>query len=312
MRTALSRAELVIVGEFFLDWVFYHLPAAPSLGKEVKTAHLAETPGGGVATTALVAARLGTPTAVVARIGKDARQKPAWHMLEESGICTEACEFSERFPTAITVCAAYHGERMMITHDIINQQMHRLLPRKAVRRKLRQAKHLHLACTPSATKQWVAELRTLRTQEITISSDLGWNAELLRAPELRTLLRQCEFTFPNEVEAREITGEKTAEKAVKKLANWVRVPVIKLGEDGCIAVQAGKVLRMKSIKVDVVDATGAGDAFNGGFLHGYLSGWPLEDCLRAGNVCGAMAATAPGGSSATPSRSKLLQLMKRI
>jgi sugar/nucleoside kinase (ribokinase family) len=71
-------------------------------------------------------------------------------------------------------------------------------------------------------------------------------------------------------------------------------------------------LRVKSIHVRAADSTGAGDAFNGGFLHGYLSGWSLEDCLRAGNICGAMAATCPGGSSAMLSRGKLLELMERI
>jgi ribokinase len=312
MRAARARADLVIIGEFFLDLVFYHLPAAPSMGKEVKTAHFTEVSGGGVATTALIAAGLGTPTAVVTRVGEDAREKPVWRRLKESGIFTEACEYSRKFPTAITVCAAHRGERMMITHDIINRDMHRLLAREAVRSKLRQAKHLHLACTTSPIKRWVAELRRLRSQGLTISSDLGWSPELLSAPELPTLLRQCDFIFPNELEAREMTGEKAVEKALKKLAKWVRIPVIKLGQGGCIALQCERLLQVKSIQVDVLDATGAGDAFNGGFLHGYLAEWPLEDCLRAGNVCGAMAATAPGGSSAIPSPAKLLQLMKQI
>jgi sugar/nucleoside kinase (ribokinase family) len=58
-----------------------------------------------------------------------------------------------------------------------------------------------------------------------------------------------------------------------------------------------------------VDATGAGDAFNGGFLHGYLAGWTLEECLRAGNICGALATTGPGGSCALPTQKSLRKLM---
>lgn len=109
-----------------------------------------------------------------------------------------------------------------------------------------------------------------------------------------------------------MTGERTVEAAARELARWVRVPVVKLGPDGPLAISNGKIVRVKSIRVRAVDATGAGDAFNGGFLHGYLAGWSLEECLRAGNICGALATTDAGGSSAIPTRKNLRKLMKRL
>ena len=81
---------------------------------------------------------------------------------------------------------------------------------------------------------------------------------------------------------------------------------------GDLAVRDEKIVRVKSIRVRAVDATGSGDAFDGGFLHGYLAGWPLEECLRAGNICGALATTGAGGSSAIPTPNKLRNLMKRL
>jgi sugar/nucleoside kinase (ribokinase family) len=310
--SARSRVDLVVFGEFFLDLIFYKLPRAPKIGEEVKTQHFGEFPGGGLATTALVAAGLGTPTAVVTRVGKDALRNTTWQKLVRSGIFAGACEFSAKFPTAMTVCAAYNGDRMMITHDAINQRLHTLLMRPAVRRQFHKAKHLHLACALSPLQTWTPAIRKLHSQGLTISIDIGWNPEVLQSPRLPALLRQCDFMFPNELEARTMTAEKSVERAARKLAQWVRVPVVKLGRNGCIVVQNGKLLRVKSIHVRAADSTGAGDAFNGGFLHGYLSGWSLEDCLRAGNICGAMAATCPGGSSAMLSRGRLLELMERI
>ena len=109
-----------------------------------------------------------------------------------------------------------------------------------------------------------------------------------------------------------MTGEKSVEQAAKKLSQWIRLPVIKLGCNGSVAFQDKRLLAVNSIPVRVLDATGAGDAFNGGFLHGYLSGWSIADCLRSGNICGAMATTRPGGSAARIARGKLLKLMKRI
>lgn len=93
---------------------------------------------------------------------------------------------------------------------------------------------------------------------MTISADLGWNPVVLESPQLPSLLKEFEFTFPNELEARAMTGEKTVERAARKLAQWVRVPVVKLGPDGSLAIRNGKILREISIPVRAVDATGAG------------------------------------------------------
>jgi sugar/nucleoside kinase (ribokinase family) len=307
-----ARVGLVVLGEFFIDLVFYNLPKAPKMGEEVKTDCFAEFPGGGVATTALIAASLGCPTTVVTRVGQDVRETPIWRKLQQSGVSLNACEYSVELPTAKTVSAAFDSERMMITHDSINKGLHTLLMRPGVLRQLRKARHLHLACSLRPLPTWTRAIRRCRAQGLTVSTDIGWNPDVLQSIHLPKILRECDFTFPNELEAQAMTNEKSVEKAALKLARWVRVPIVKLGSSGCVAVCNGKILRVKSVPVRTVDATGAGDAFNGGFLHGYLAGWPLEDCLRAGNICGALAATNPGGSSTIVSRRKLLQLMRQI
>jgi ribokinase len=303
---------LVVFGEFFRDLVFYDLPRLPRMGEEVKTASVARFPGGGLATTAIVAASLGTPTKVITRVGRDALTSPEWQMLVRSGISTEGCEFDPHLPTAITVSASFGGDRMMITHDTVNVKLERLLRRSSVQRQLRTARHIHLACAMRPPQVWMAAIRKLRQQGSTVSLDMGWNLDVLESPRLPSLLKELEFAFPNEPEARAMTGEKTVEAAAMKLARWVRVPVVKLGQDGSLAVRDGKILRMKSIRVRTVDATGAGDAFDGGFLHGYLAGWPLEECMRAGNICGALATTGAGGSCASPTQKSLKKLMKKL
>ena len=310
--SARSGRRLVVFGEFFLDLVFYDLPRVPRMGEEVKTASFAVFPGGGLATTALVAAGLGTPTSAITRVGRDALASPAWQALVEGGVSTECCETNLRLPTAMTICAAFGGDRMMITHDVINRKLEKLLRRGDVKEKIRKAKHLHLACALWPPQAWAPAIRIFRRHGLTLSADIGWNPEVLKSAKFPALLREFEFVFPNEMEARTLTGEKTVERAAQKLARWTRVPVIKLGEDGSLAVHNGTMVRMKSIRVKAVDATGAGDAFNGGFLHGYLAGWPIGDCLRAGNICGALATTRAGGSSAIPSQKKLRELMKKI
>ncbi len=78
--------------------------------------------------------------------------------------------------------------------------------------------------------------------------------------------------------------------------------MIKLGARGALLMAEGRVYRQPAVlfPLPLVDATGAGDAFNGGFLHAFLHGLGWDDCLRAGNICGSMAGTQAGGSQGLP------------
>jgi sugar/nucleoside kinase (ribokinase family) len=142
-------------------------------------------------------------------------------------------------------------------------------------------------------------LRSLRDRGVTISADFGWNPEI-SVNQLMSIISYCDFIFPNEHEARAITGATSPRSALEKLQDWVRVPVVKLGAKGSLLMAEGKVYRQPALPVPLVDATGVGDAFNGGFLHAFLHGMGWDDCLRAGNICGSMAGTQPGGSRGLP------------
>jgi sugar/nucleoside kinase (ribokinase family) len=117
---------------------------------------------------------------------------------------------------------------------------------------------------------------------------------------LISIIRYCDFVFPTEHEARAITGTKSPLSALEKLQEWVRVPVVKLGAKGSLLMAEGKLYRQPALALPLVDATGVGDAFNGGFLHAFLRGSGWDDCLRAGNICGSMSGTRPGGSQGLP------------
>lgn len=305
-----SAPHLVVFGEFFFDLVFYRLPDLPRAGAEVKTNHFVEAAGGGLSTTAMVAASLGTPTGVVTRLGADAPLHMSWQKLAKLGIRTDACEFRKDSSTALTVCAACQDDRMMITHDPINARLDDLLLKRKVRRALYSARHVHFAFAFRTPGRYLALLDGLRSRGVTLSADIGWNPDVLQSTRLSRLLRRFDLFFPNEDEARAITGESSPQAAAQQLARWVRVPVVKLGPRGSVAVIDGKVLRAPSRPVRVVDATGAGDAFDGGFLHAFLRRLPWMDCLRAGNICGAIAVKAPGGTGILPGPEALRGLRK--
>lgn len=297
--TSSRKFDLVVFGEFFSDMIFYNLPHQPRFGEEVKTDSFLIAPGGGLATAAVAASRLGSITGIVTLVGADAAVLPTWNQIVREGLDVSGCEICKGQATALTVSVAHRGSRMMITHEPINRNIEDLLERRPVLQKLRRARHVHFACALRRPARWLPVMKSLKEEGITISADFGWNPDLSPA-QLLSIVRECEFIFPNEHEAKAITGATRAMVALERLVSWVKVPVIKLSRGGAILFADGKLYRQPALRGPVVDVTGAGDAFDGGFLHAFLHGSDWDDCLRAGNICASLSASRPGGSSGLP------------
>jgi sugar/nucleoside kinase (ribokinase family) len=224
---------------------------------------------------------------------------PTWAEMVREKLDITACEFRKDLPTALTVCIAYNTDRMMVTHEPINRRLEDLLDHEAVQRKLAQARHVHLACALRRPAKWLPTLRRLRERGLTVSADFGWNPET-SVNQLISIVRHCDFIFPNEHEAQRSPEPAPHCAPSKNCRTGCGVPVVKLGARGALLMAEGKVYRQPALPVPVVDATGAGDAFNGGFLHAFLRGSGWDDCLRAGNICGSLAASQPGGLHGLP------------
>jgi sugar/nucleoside kinase (ribokinase family) len=76
------------------------------------------------------------------------------------------------------------------------------------------------------------------------------------------------------------------------LARGVGMAVVKLGPEGCYVADRAYGARVPAYKVEVVNATGAGDNFAAGFLYGLCRGYPKESCGKIGNACGAITAAS--------------------
>jgi sugar/nucleoside kinase (ribokinase family) len=118
------------------------------------------------------------------------------------------------------------------------------------------------------------------------------------------LLQHVDILMPNEREACQIAREADLETAIGELAARVPLLVVKRGKRGALACRGSERWEARGFGVDVVDAVGAGDSFNSGFLHGFLQQWPVERCLDFGNLAGAYSTTAPGGVEAFRNRER--------
>src|SRR5438445_13148626 len=102
-RAHVRAFDLVIFGEFFSDMIFYKLRNQPRFGEEVKTDCFLIAPGGGLATAAIAASRLGSTAGIVTRVGADAAVLPTWNEILREGLDVTACELRNDQATALTV-----------------------------------------------------------------------------------------------------------------------------------------------------------------------------------------------------------------
>ena len=86
---------------------------------------------------------------------------------------------------------------------------------------------------------------------------------------------------------------------------------LKLGEKGCLLFDGKELIREYGIAVDVVDPTGAGDAFNAGVIYGVMRGLDLKKTARLANIVGALSTTRLGAGQNLPTREEMIEFLKK-
>ena len=131
------------------------------------------------------------------------------------------------------------------------------------------------------------------------------------APMTDEFLSECYMVTPNEVEAEEITGVEVKDlDSAKQAAAYFRekgvtVVVITLGSRGVFVSSKGKEIIVPAYKVDAIDTTGAGDAFNGGLLAALSEGKELWEAVRFANGLAALSVQRLGTTPAMPTREEI-------
>jgi len=133
-----------------------------------------------------------------------------------------------------------------------------------------------------------------------VSFDPGFLYAERGLDEMTDFLRSTDILFINEREIMVLTNEKNFESACNVLSGYVDTLVVKLGDRGCFVKRNDKEFFSKPFSVNVVDTTGAGDAFNSGFLYGILNERSIEDCARMGNKVASLSITKSGARDGLP------------
>jgi ribokinase len=161
--------------------------------------------------------------------------------------------------------------------------------------------------------QRCAALRAMqiaREAAIPVSFDPGLNPVLRARNSIIRGLALSDLVFANAPEATHLTGASDLLKAVLELRNYgPQTVAIKLGGEGCL-IRAGETLaKIPAFPVTPVDTTGAGDAWNAGFLAGHLAGESLEVSGLLANAAAASAVEKVGTGASMVSRRRMEEII---
>jgi sugar/nucleoside kinase (ribokinase family) len=279
-------------GRLYCDLVFRGLEAMPRLGEERFADDIAIVPGGGGFITAAHLVGLGRPAALLARLGEDPFSQSLLPALEDSRVDLAFLERAVDAGPQLTVAMVQGGERAFLSRRA-GPARPTTLP--AALGDI-SACHLHIA--EFATLAEIPHLVTdARHHGLSVSLDPSWDDALIRSPDLVARCNGVDVFLPNASEARAIAACDDLGEAGRRLARHFPLVVIKDGGAGARLHQGNESVTLPAAPCQaVLDTTGAGDAFNAGFLAAWLAGRSPERALAEGIACGTLSVQSIGGA----------------
>ena len=294
----MPNAPVLCVGILVADLFVPPLEQLPAAGELVATGDFLLQPGGCAANSAIALRRLDVPVAVCGCVGDDL-----------FGDYLEADLASRGIDTGLVSRAIGHGTSKTVIIPLVGEDrrfIHTFGANAALRAEdiavaaLEAAQVVYVGgylVLPSLRKDELAErFRLARASGTTIVLDVVAPAgQKLSLDEVCVLLPLTDYFLPNEDEARALTGERDPyRQAGRFLDAGARAVVIKMGARGALVRTSDGAFEVPAPPVDVVEPSGAGDAFAAGLVLGILEGWDLERQVRFASVLGGSACTALG------------------
>ncbi|MGL4650629.1 MAG: carbohydrate kinase family protein [Caldilineaceae bacterium] len=304
-----GAVDIAVVGELCVDLILSG-DVTPAFGQAEKLVDDAVlTIGSSSAIFACGAARLGLKVAFHGVVGDDVFGHFMVDALRERGIVTAGIVVDPGLRTGITVHLSRGVDRAMLTYSGSIGALHMRHCNLAA---VLQARHLHLGSyylLDALRADVPALFAAAHAQGISVSLDTNYDPSEQWDGGIAQTLAHVDLFLPNETESMAITRQPNWQAALEQLAAQVPLVALKRGADGATAQQGSRRVEAATPRIKVVDTTGAGDSFDAGFVYGRLAGWPLEQALRLGCVCGALSTQGPGGTTAQPTLAQAMALL---
>ena len=303
-----KNMPVIVFGSINLDIALGvdHLPVP---GETVLTEGYQAVPGGKGCNQAVAAAKLGADTRMVGAVGDDAWAAIPMQAMQAAGVDTADVRLADKPTGLAAVMVADDGQNSIIVASganraVLASQMNDIRTGDV------------LVCQMEVPFEETADalLKAKAAGAVTVLNLAPFGELPPRA------WGAVDYWLVNELEGKSL-AEQIGLMAViepaalaEHLSDRLKATVIMtLGGDGAVAVEAnGTVWRVPVLPVEVVDTTGAGDAFTGGLAAALAKGESLPDALRLASAAGALACTGFGAQTSLPTADDAANVVNRI
>lgn len=309
-----KQFEVITVGELNVDLILNDIGGFPEVGKEKMANKMTLTLGSSSAIFASNLSSLGAKVSFLGKIGNDMFGELVKSSLTDKGVDISYLTTEPDLPTGVTVVLNYDEDRANVT---CAGAMEGLTVEDVTEKALNSAQHMHFASLylQKGIQPDVIELfKKAKNLGLTTSIDTQWDPEEKWEFNYQELLPYVDLFMPNATELKFLTKSETVEEAIEKVKEYGNNIVIKNGSKGSILVKKDGTQKSLPafLNTKVIDAIGAGDSFNAGFVFKFIQGATLEECQRFGNLTGALNTTGSGGTSAFSSHEKIIATAKEM
>ena len=289
-----KQYDVVAAGNYSLDLIFTGLPGLPELGREVVGTGFEMLPGEAY-NSVVTMHRLGVRVGWAADFGSDDFSRFALDRASQEGLDVSLFVHHPRPLRRVSVAASFPHDRAFITYYDPDPPIPAAVKALAsVSARVFFLPGLFYGGLFEAGKLLVAA----KKMKLVMDGNSG-NEATLDDPAVRRAVASVDVLLPNADETRRMTGYSDLTKAIRELGKLCRLVIVKDGPHGSHACLNGETIHVPAYPVEPLDTTGAGDAFNAGFLKAWLDDQPLETCLRWGNLVGALSTQGHGGTGRT-------------
>jgi len=300
------KFDVVCFGALNVDNLFKVKKIAKAEEESIVLGHK-ESLGGSAANTAVGLARLGVKTGYIGKVADDREGELHLKVFSDEGVDTGGIIVSKEGRSGIVLgFIDEDGERALYVDPGVNS----LIDFNEISLKyVAESRFLHLTSFvgEKSLQTQIKLVENLSDTKVTLDpgniyAKKGWS-------RMKPLIERCFAVLPNEIEMKLLTGKGYEEGAKQMMDAGVSIVAVKLGSRGCYVTDGSEKILIKPYKVNVVDTTGAGDAFCAGFLYGLVTGRPLKHCGLLGNFVASRCITKIGARDGLP---KLEELPKEL
>jgi len=301
------KFDVIGFGALNVDKI-YQVPRIAKEGEETFILDFQETPGGSAANTIVGLAKLELKTGFIGKVADDHEGQLLINDFKREDVNADGIVVvKEGRSGVVTAYVDKKGERALYVHSSVNDS---LTFEQINLEYAKQARFLHL--TSVDEKPFQAQKKLIEeVSDVKVSLDPGEIYARKGLTKLRSLIKKSFVVLPSEGELKMLTGKRWKEGAKMLVKEGAGIVAVKLGEKGCYVTDGKDAHLIEPFKVNVVDTTGAGDAFSAGFLYGLMNGKDLYQCGRLGNFVASRCVTKVGARTGLPTLSDLKDILRK-